>query len=172
MLEAALVWHRRFRTDLEEEKFKFHDYNLCIAFKIVEGSQHLVQFHVNDILSSHMKSKANDEFTVWDKEKYGTMKPVEVKRGKVFEFLGIVLDFSQEGECHVWQEDHVEDIIVSWLEEVKETEKELTPCNFSLFEKGEGELSRSKKQEIFHTTTAKCLFIGNQVDQMCYQLLV
>ena len=162
MLEAALMWYRRFRTDLEKEGFKFHDYDPCIAFKDVEGSQHLVQFHVDDILSSHMKAKVNDEFALWAQQKYGEIKDDKVKRGKIFKFLGMVLDFSHAGECHVLQEDHVDDIVRSWSEEIKKTAKELTPCTSNHFDRGEGRLLCNERRGIFHTIAAKCLFVGNR----------
>ena len=56
MLETALMWYRHFCTDLEDTGFHFHDYDPCIAFKVVDGMQHLIRFHVYDILSSHKKS--------------------------------------------------------------------------------------------------------------------
>merc|ERR1711949_54984 len=57
MLEAALLWYRKFRTDLESEGFRFNEYDPCIACKMVEGYQHLVRFHVDDVLSSHKLSR-------------------------------------------------------------------------------------------------------------------
>ena len=57
MLEAALMWYQKFRTDLEGIGFHFHDYDPCIAFKMVEGMQHLMRFHGNDILSSHKRKR-------------------------------------------------------------------------------------------------------------------
>ena len=130
--------------------------------KVIGGKQHLVRFHVDDILSSHEDSKVNDYFALWAQRKYGRIKPVEVKRGKTFRFLGMTLNFSQTGECHVLQEEMIEEVVSSWPEDFEKTNKELTPCTSSLFEKGEGGLLCSRKKEIFHTTVAKCLFIGNR----------
>ena len=65
MLEAALMWYRRLQTDLEMEEYKFHEYDPCIVMKVIGGKQHLVRFHVDDILSSHEDSKVNDNFALW-----------------------------------------------------------------------------------------------------------
>ena len=51
------------------------------------------------------------------------MKPVEVKRGKIFKFLGMTLDFLTPGECHVLQDDKIEDMVNFWPEEIKNQEK-------------------------------------------------
>ena len=69
---------------------------------------------MDDILSSHEKAKVNDDFALWAQRKYGKIKPVEVKQGKRFRFLGMVLDFSHAGECHVLQDDHIDDIVSNW----------------------------------------------------------
>ena len=60
MLEAALLWYRKFHTDLESIGFCFHDYDPCIAMKMVGGFQHLIRFHVDDIFASHKLAKVND----------------------------------------------------------------------------------------------------------------
>ena len=101
MLEAGLLWYRKFRKDLEEKGFKFNQYDGCVANKIVNNSQQTIRFHVDDLLSSHRDPKVNTEFARWAQKKYGDLKPVKVKRGKIHDFLGMTLDFSIPGECHV-----------------------------------------------------------------------
>ena len=140
MLEAALMWYRNFHADFEGIGFWFHDYDPCIDFKMVIGLQYLIRFHADDILSSHKNAKVNDNFAIWAQKEYGSVKSVEVKRGKIHKFLGMTLDFSKAGECHVLQNEHIEDIVRFWPEELKETTKELTPSTSSLFEKDQGGL--------------------------------
>src|SRR5210317_1663971 len=64
MLDAALLWYRRFRKDLEEIGFIFNNYNLCVANKIIDGKQLTIRFHVDDIMSSHVDPTVNDDFLV------------------------------------------------------------------------------------------------------------
>jgi len=47
----------KFRKDLEEIGFVFNPYDPCIANRMEAGGQHTVRFHVDDLLSSHIKSK-------------------------------------------------------------------------------------------------------------------
>ena len=42
MLEAALMWYKKFRTDLEGIGFVFNPYDPCIAQRTVRGKQHLI----------------------------------------------------------------------------------------------------------------------------------
>ena len=113
MLEASLLWYRKFCQDLEQIGFKFNVYDPCVASKMVDGKQHLIRFHVDNVLSSHVNEKVNDQFAEWAQKTYGKLKPMEVVRGKIHTFLGMTLDFTIKGECHVLQEDHIRDIVSS-----------------------------------------------------------
>ena len=42
MLQAALLWYEKFRSDLEGIGFKFNPYNPCIANRIVDGEQQTI----------------------------------------------------------------------------------------------------------------------------------
>ena len=53
-------------------------------------------------------------------------------RVKRHEFLEMTLDFLQDGECHVIQEDHVDDMVNSWCEKFKESNEVLTPASSNL----------------------------------------
>ena len=116
MLEALLLWYRKFRSDLETIGFEFNVYDPCVAQRSKGKHQHTIRFHVDDVLSSHVDPKVNDGFAEWCQEKYGEMKSVEIKRGKLHTFLGMDLDFGIVGECHVMQEHHIRDMVDAWPE--------------------------------------------------------
>ena len=45
--------------------FVFNACDACIANRKVNNDTHTVRFHVDDLMSSHVDSKVNDEFSVW-----------------------------------------------------------------------------------------------------------
>ncbi|CAJ1935837.1 unnamed protein product [Cylindrotheca closterium] len=94
MLEASMLWYKKLRGDMEKHGFIFNPYNGCIANKIVNGKQQTIQFHVDDLLSSHIDPKVNDDFCEWMNQKYVLTKPVKSKQGKTHKYLGMILDFS------------------------------------------------------------------------------
>ena len=49
-----------------------------------------------------------------------------MNRGKIQEFLAIVLDFTKKKECHVLQVEHLRDIISLWPEKYDKTNINLT----------------------------------------------
>ena len=54
MLQAAL----------EKEGFEFNPYDPCVGNRTKNGSQHTIQFHVDDVMLSHINPKVNDDFDV------------------------------------------------------------------------------------------------------------
>ena len=62
MLQAGLLWYRKLRTDLEGQGFLFNPYDPCVANRMIDGQQHTIRFHVDDVLSSHKSAKVNDDF--------------------------------------------------------------------------------------------------------------
>ena len=95
MLTASLLWYLKFRKDLEETGFVFNPYDPCIVNRMKAGGQHTVRFHVDDLLSSHVNPKVNDKFASWLEKMYGKYKAVEPTRGKIHEYLGMVVDFTK-----------------------------------------------------------------------------
>ena len=65
MLVASLLWYKKWRTDLESIGFVFNSYDPCVCNRMINEKQHTVRFHVDDLMSSHVDSKVNDEFLVW-----------------------------------------------------------------------------------------------------------
>jgi hypothetical protein len=56
-----------------------------------------VKFHVDDLISSHIDPKVNDNFLSWLNHKYGKHGEVKATRGKVHDHLGSTFTYSQDG---------------------------------------------------------------------------
>jgi hypothetical protein len=101
MLVAALLWYKKFRSDLEGEGFVFNPYDACVANRQVNNKQHTVRFHVDDLMSSHVDIKVNDEFERWLNKMYGAHGAVKVTRGKIHDYLGMTFDFTTPGKVKI-----------------------------------------------------------------------
>lgn len=62
MLEAALLWHKEFWHELEQQGFMFDPRDPSVANREKKGSQHAFLSHVDDLKSSHKNPKVNDHF--------------------------------------------------------------------------------------------------------------
>ena len=162
MLEAAMLWYKELRRKLESIGFEMNPYDPCVANRTVNKKQHTVRFHVDDILSSHMDKKVNDQFHLWLKETFGKLKDVKVSRGKVHEFLGQLIDFSKPGTVIFSQDDHVEDMIASCPVKLSKGAAAPTPAGNNLFNVGKSKPLSKEMREQFHTCVAKGLFIAKR----------
>jgi hypothetical protein len=60
-------------------------------------------WHVDNLKSSHVDSRVNDNFAQWCEKTYGSddLGHVKVVRGKIHDYLGMILDFTDNGAMKV-----------------------------------------------------------------------
>jgi Reverse transcriptase (RNA-dependent DNA polymerase) len=158
-LQAALLFYKKLKKDLESIGFKINPYDPCVANRTVNGKQHTVTWHVDDLKSSYEEPKVNDDFLKWLQEKYGDTKvaPVKATRGKVHDYLAMKLDFTTPGKLKVDMTDYVNSMVKEFPEEISTSQY---PWNKNLFKVDDKDKKLSKeKQEVFHTFVAKGLFL-------------
>ena len=113
MLVAALLWYRMFRKDLEGQGFEFNPYGPYVCNRVIDGKQHTVMFHVDDLMSSHVDAKVNTEFLAWLNAVYGKHGEVKATRGMIHDYLGMTLDFSVKGKVIVSMKDYMRKLVMS-----------------------------------------------------------
>ena len=91
VLRAALLFYCKLGADLEDMGFEVSSYDPCVANKILNGSQCTVVWHVDDLKVSHKDKDVVMYFT----QELGRRNrdKLKIKRGKVFGYLGMNLDF-------------------------------------------------------------------------------
>jgi hypothetical protein len=159
MLEAALLWYRKFKKDLEGEGFEFNPYDPCVANKMINGSNQTIIFHVDDLKSSHMDPEVNSKFQQWLNKLYGEHGGVTAKRGHVHEYLGMTLDFQEKGAVKIDMQQYVKDMLDDFPIKYGLKEVATTPGGDRLFDQGTGKALDKTRQETFHTFVAKGLFL-------------
>jgi hypothetical protein len=160
MLKSSLLYYKKFRKDIEEIGFKVNPYDPCVANRIVNGKQHTIVWHVDDLKSSHVDPEVNRKFLVWLNKKYADDGIAEVKAtfGKVHDYLGMTLDFTEDGILKVDMKDYIDGMIEEFTENVKV--ERTCPWTEKLFkiDKTSHDLDRKRAEE-FHTFVAKGLFL-------------
>ena len=53
MLKSALLFYQKLRSNFEEMQFKINPYDPCMANKVINGSQMMITWHVDDLKISH-----------------------------------------------------------------------------------------------------------------------
>jgi Reverse transcriptase (RNA-dependent DNA polymerase) len=161
MLQASLLFYKKLRKDLEGIGFKINPYDPCVANRMINGKQHTLTWHVDDLKSSHVDSKVNDEFHKWLEKTYGDPKAqVKAVRGKLHDYLAMNLHFEEKGKLKVDMVDYIKSMVKEFPEELG---KATCPWNENLFkvDPKSPKLSKEKK-ELFHTFVAKGLFASKR----------
>jgi hypothetical protein len=156
MLVAALLWYKKFREDLEGEGFEFNPYDPCIANRWVDHKRHTVRFHVDDLMSSHVDPKVNDDFLKWLNKMYGSHGEVKATRGKVHDYLGMTFTFRDDGKVEISMVDYINKLVDEFP--IKITKTAPTPAAENLFAVGKGDKLDAKMAKTLHTWVAKALF--------------
>jgi hypothetical protein len=159
MLVASLLWYKQFRKDLEEYGFDFNPYDPCVANKFVNGKQHTIRFHVDDLMASHVDPKVNDDLHKWLNKMYGTYGEVKCTRGKVHDYLGMTFDLSLTGVCQVDMSDYINSMCDDFITDTgKELGKAKCPAPADLLDRGKGDPLEPRLADLFHTYVMKGMY--------------
>ena len=63
LLVSDMLFYEKLATDLQKEGYIINPYNPCMANKIINGRQHTVSWHVDDLKFSHKKPSVNDKYS-------------------------------------------------------------------------------------------------------------
>jgi len=69
-----------------------NNYNRCMANKMINGKRCTIIWHVNDLKISHKDKAVVDDILKKLNDKFGKESPLTTTRGKVIEYLGIMID--------------------------------------------------------------------------------
>ncbi len=161
MMQASLWFYRKLMKDLKQIGFIQNPYDPCTANRTVNGKQHTVVWHVDDLKSSHVDSSVNDKFLQWLEKTYANDEIGKVKavRGDRHDYLAMILDYSTPGELMVDMANYVKGIIEEFPYTIKQQKY---PWNEKLFIVGDTTSIDDGRKEVFHTYTAKVLFASKR----------
>ncbi|MGL5934919.1 MAG: reverse transcriptase domain-containing protein, partial [Cetobacterium sp.] len=113
---ASLLYYMKFCASLKKLGFQPNPYEPCVQNRIVNGSQQTICFHVDDCKVSHIDPQVNDDLELQLRKEYeyimedgsGKMK---VHRGKVHEYLGMTLDYTEKQVCQVSMPKFIDEVL-------------------------------------------------------------
>jgi hypothetical protein len=160
-LQAALLFWKNLVGYLEEEGFTFNPYDECVANKVIDGKQLTVLWHVDDLKGSHVSGSVLDRFIKGLNDRYGQAASLVFTRGKVHDYLGMTLDYSEEGKVKVRMENYVANILAESPEDMEGTST--CPASLHLMEVNPSAAKLSVEQaDMFHHLVAKLLFLAKR----------
>eukprot|EP00804_Cyclotella_cryptica_P027764 CCRYP_009202-RA/>CCRYP_009202-RA protein AED:0.72 eAED:0.12 QI:0/-1/0/1/-1/1/1/0/1137 len=156
-LKAAVLFWRKLLKSLRMRGFTLNPYDWCVANKMINGKQLTILWHVDDLKISHVETQVVDEIIASLKAKYEKVGTMTVRRGKIHEYLGMTLDFSQPGKFIIGMENYIDDVLKELPDDMAGTAT--TPAAEHLFRTRDNATKLNEKEkELFHKVTAQLLY--------------
>jgi hypothetical protein len=157
-VQSALLWYELFAGTLLEMGFQMNPYDTCVANKTIEGKQCTIIWYVDDTKISHVDNKHVSFVINKIEERFGEMT---VTRGKEQLFLGMNIDFHEDGTATIKMKDYIKEAIADFGESITRTAT--TPAKKTFFEIDEssGALTEADR-ETFHSVVAKLLYVSKR----------
>jgi len=64
---------------------------------MLNGKQHTIRCHVDDLMCSHVDPEVDAKFLRWLNSEYGAYGELKATRGKIQKYLGMQFDSSKPG---------------------------------------------------------------------------
>jgi hypothetical protein len=158
-LQAALLFWENLTEFLTNELgFEVNPYDSCVVNKVIDGKQCTILWHVDDLKLSHVKQEVLETIANKINKKYGQQTPIVIHRGKVHDYLGMTIDYSEEGKVKFTMPDFVDGI----LEEAPMDMDGIavTPAAGDLFTvREDSDALDGPHADTYHRLTAKLLYL-------------
>jgi hypothetical protein len=138
--------------------FELNPYDMCVANKTIENKQCTIVWYVDDTKISHENSNVVTHVIEKIETRFGKMT---VTRGKEHVFLGMNINFHENGTASIKMREYIKEAITDFGESI--TKSATTPAKKNLFEiDEESEKLTINNSEIFHSVVAKLLYVSKR----------
>ena len=162
-LQAALLfWQRLSEFLVNRLGFEINPYDECVANKIIDGSQCTIAWYVDDLKISHKSQDVLEEVFKELQCEFGKEAPLTVSRGKQHSYLGMQIDYTEDGKVKFTM-PHMIDEIIGQLPLSLSNGPSSTPAANHLFQvnKDAQKLDQATA-DLFHRITAQLLYLGKR----------
>ena len=158
-LKATLLFYKKLNSAIIDKGFKFNPYDSCVANKIINDKQFTLVWHFDDLKLSHEDGREVSKMITWFKSVFEEKEigKIKVSIGNKHKFLGMNFNFNNYQEVQINMKNYIEDMIKTFPEVV--TKGSATPAVLNLFKTRYTEKLNDKEASLFHTITAKGLFL-------------
>jgi hypothetical protein len=159
LMRSALLFYKKLKKELESYGKTMNPYDMCVANKETKNRHQLtVLWHVDDLKISCRDKYEVMKLICYLQRIYG--EKMTVHRGGKGKYLGMYLDFTEEGVLQVDMSKYIEGMIDEFPEAIEKASS--TPHSDSLFTVEEEDTAKLLGEDgaiQFHRTTAQLLFL-------------
>ena len=159
---GMLFWKELTQFVTVDLGFTINPYDLCVASRTIDGKQCTILWHVDDIKMSHVSQDVLESIMKRIEAHFGKEAPLTVTQGPVYEYLGMMIDFSRPGTVQFHMKAFIDDLIAETPSKLLKG-MAVSPGGQHLFTVNEDCPKLSEKQaELFHHLTAKLLYLSKR----------
>ena len=163
MLVSAMLFYHKLTKALLSYGFELNLFDPCVVNKMVNSEQLTICWHVDDLKSSHIDPKVNNEFLQRIKDTFGQLREVKTTQGPWHDYLGMTLDYSVPGQVSINMSHCVEKMVKALAQENLKGASVASPWNENLFKVQHNSSPLEKEQaKLFHTVTVQGQFLCKQ----------
>ena len=111
---------------------------------------------------SHVKESVIEDIITKLQERFGKEAPLTVNRGKVHDYLGMTIDFSEDGKVMFKMQDYVQNMIDESPEEIMKGAMSSPAANHLFEVNPEAEKLGTVNAETYHHLVAKLLYLAKR----------
>ena len=163
-MQASLLFWCKYKGFLTDLGFEENPCDSCVVNKTINLKQCTVCWYVNNVKVSHVEESVVEDAMSKMQEEYGQEAPLTVSQGKVLEYLGMKIDFSDAGKVVFLMREYVKNLLEECPAELlKAGSTATTPAANHISNINQKAIKLDKeKAEIFHHLVAKLLYLSKR----------
>ena len=118
MLVSAMLFCHKLTKALLSYGFELDLYDPYVVNKMVNSEQLTICRHVDNLKSSHINPKVNDEFLQWIKDTFRQLREVKTTQGLLHDYLDMTFDYSVPGQVSIDMNLYVEKMVKSSIKRI------------------------------------------------------
>jgi hypothetical protein len=161
-MQAARLFWEKLSKQLIEWGYVINPYDRCVANKMINGNPCTVVWHVDDLKISQKDTQVVDAFIQQLEKTFGKETPLSKSRGKVHDYLGMILDYRNAGEVSINMIPYVKMVLASVPEDMQG--KAVTPAANYLYKVNESNPTYldTDTTEMFHLLTMQLQYLAQR----------
>jgi Reverse transcriptase (RNA-dependent DNA polymerase) len=162
-MQAFLLFWHKFKGFLTDLGYEENPHDSCVVNKMINSKQCTVCWYVDDVKASHIEESVVEDLISKMQEEYDKEAPLTVSRGKVLEYLGMKIDYSNTGKVVFSMWDYVKNLLEECPDELLKAGTATTPAANQISNINPNAIKLDKeKAEIFHHLVAKLLYLSKR----------
>jgi hypothetical protein len=158
-LQAAILFWENLNGFLTMELgFIVNPYDSCVINKMIDNRQCTIVWHVDDLKLSHVKQSVLDDIADKLNVKYGKEDPLVIHRGTIHDYLGMTIDYSEDGKVKFIMSDYVQGILDEAPDDMDGTAVTSAASNLFTVRTDTDKLDDGDT-DTYHHLTAKLLYL-------------